>query len=250
MMFVRKESLYLHSEKQADRMNFPECKSRKVLKRLLLVCCAWLFFTCLSAQRHYTFESCQLGPEWRYVGQPDLSKYVFADGKLRLKGSVFELREEKPSTFVGLEQTTEKFVAETKLTLFDAESGDEAGLCVFKSREGYIQCCLNNYQESRRLKVRLQLLSHRLLLVDRYVGMLSEVWLRVSSDGSKLKFCYSTDGKEFKRLEEVDLRLLKSDLVGGEDPALVGMYAFMGSTKYQAGYTFGDFDYFDFQENP
>ena len=184
------------------------------------------------------------------MGQPDLSKYVFADGKLRLKGSVFELREEKPSTFVGLEQTTEKFVAETKLTLFDAESGDEAGLCVFKSREGYIQCCLNNYQESRRLKVRLQLLSHRLLLVDRYVGMLSEVWLRVSSDGSKLKFCYSTDGKEFKRLEEVDLRLLKSDLVGGEDPALVGMYAFMGSTKYQAGYTFGDFDYFDFQEIP
>ena len=250
MMFVRKESLYLHSEKQADRMNFPECKSRKVLKRMLLVCCAWLFFTCLSAQRHYTFESCQLGPEWRYVGQPDLSKYVFADGKLQLKGSVFELHEENPSTFVGLEQTTEKFVAETKLTLFDAETGDEAGLCVFKSREGYIQCCLNNYQESRRLKVRLQLLSHRLLLVDRHVGMLSEVWLRVSSDGSKLKFCYSTDGKEFKRLEEVDLRLLKSDLVGGEDPALVGMYAFMGSTKYQAGYTYGDFDYFDFQEIP
>ena len=87
-------------------------------------------------------------------------------------------------------------------------------------------------------------------MVDRHVGMLSEVWLRVSSDGSKLKFYYSTDGKKYHWLEDVETRLLQSDIVGGDGEMLVGMYAFMGSTKYQSGYTFGDFEYFDFQENP
>lgn len=199
----------------------------------------------LEAQQRYTFESGQLGPEWHYVGQPDISKYCFVDGKLRLKGSVFELFEGKQATFVGLEQASDTFTVDTKVTLFDAENGDEAGLCVFHSRQGYVQCSLNNFQGSRRLKVRLQLLSHHLLLADRTVGTLTDVWLRVTSDAHKLKFFYSTDGEKYLWLEDVEQRLLSADLTGATEPPLVGMFAFMGSTKYQSGYTFGDFEFFN-----
>ena len=217
-----------------------------MMKRFLFFVMMALWGVCAQAQRHYTFESRQLGPEWQYVGEPDASKYCFAEGNLRLKGSIFELKEERPATFVGLPCTKDTLQVNTKLTLFDTESGDEAGLCVFRSRRGYVQCCLNNYQGGHRLKLRLQLLSHRLLLVDRSVGNMTEVWLRVKSDGSKLKFFYSADGQRYQWLENVERRLLDSDVVGGGQ-LLVGMYAYMGSTKYNAGYTFGDFSFFDLQ---
>lgn len=210
---------------------------------VLLALCSMIY-----AQRHYTFESGSLGSEWQYIGKPDASKYAFVNGKLRLKGSVHELFEEKPATFVGIPQTSEMFDVVTRLTIFDAESGDEAGLCVFRSPKGYVQCCLSNFQGSRRLKLRLQLLSHQLVLVDRHMGTLAEVWLRVKSDGQVLKFFYSSDGEKYHTIENVECRLLEPDIVGGGEQNLIGMYAFMASTKYNAGYTFADFDFFDYED--
>ena len=220
------------------------------LKRFLAILCTTVACLHIQAQGRYDFAQGTLGPEWRHVGQPDPSKYCFVGGKLRLKGSISELFEEKGATFLGQELLTDSFTIDTRLTLFDAESGDEAGLCVYYSPRGYVQCCLNNFQGSRRMKVRLQLLNHRLLLADRHVGMLTEVWLRITGNAHKLKFFYSTDGQRYHWLEDVERQLLSPQLTGAQGPGLVGMYAFMGSTKYQSGFTFGDFDYFDYQTYP
>ena len=204
----------------------------------------------VHAQGRYTFEQGGLGPEWRYVGQADASKYSIVDGRLRLRGSIYELHEGKGGTFVGQELRADSFTVETKMTLIDTESGDEGGLCVYHSPRGYVQCCLSNYQGSRRLKVRLRLLSHELVLADQPAGMMREVWLRLTASGQKLTFYYSTDGVRYHSLEEVERQLLSPTLTGASGPGLVGMYAFMGSTKYQSGLTFADFDFFDYETYP
>jgi len=225
-------------------------KLRPFISLLTIIVCIGLYAqpTASTEKKHYTFEDQVLGSEWQHVGKPDSTMYCFAEGRLRLKGSIYELHEDGPSTFMGLKRNASHFVAETRLSLFDTENGDEAGLCLFRSREGYVQCCLNNFQGSRRLKLRLQLYSHRLMIVDRPVGSMSEVWLRVTSDGEFLRFTYSTDGKRYQKMDDVEWKLLSPQLVGGEDHFLIGLFSFMGSTKYNAGTTFGDFDYFDYYE--
>ena len=217
----------------------------------LIFCCfmAMIMTLGVNAQKHYTFESGQLGAEWQYVGEPDQSKYCFAEGKLRLIGSVFELFEEQPATFTGLAANDKDFVAETKLTYFDTESGDEAGLCLFASHNGYVQCCVNTYQGGRRLRVQLRLLSHQFQIAEKHVSSGAKAWLLVRSEGPKLKFYYSTDGKDFHWMEDVERRLLGADIVGGDGRLLVGMYSHMHNTKFQSGYSFADFEYFDYQED-
>lgn len=203
-------------------------------------------FICGFAQQHITFDRGKIGPEWQFVGQKDNTKYCLVDGKLRLIGSVTELFEEGESaTYMGLPVPDSLFQADTRLTLLDTENGNEGGLCVYQSPRGYVQCCLNNYQGLRRLKVRLQLLSHRLLLVDKPVGMLREVWLRVRGDARKLKFYYSVDGETYQWLEDVERRLLQPDIVGGDGSLLAGLFAFNGNTKYAMGYVYADFDFFN-----
>lgn len=219
------------------------------MKRFLFLALVLALTMRLQAQsRHFTFENAQLDPEWKYIGERDASKYGFAHGKLRLKGNIYELHEERPFTFLGVPERSDSFVVETKMALIDAESGDEAGLCVYRSRQGYVQCCLNNYQFNRRMQLRLHLLSHRLILFDTPVGMLSEVWLRVEGNPNWLRFSYSSDGRNYHLMEKVERRLLATDIVGGTDEVLVGMYVYMASTKYNTGYTYGDFDFFDYKE--
>lgn len=208
----------------------------------------WLACMNLTAQRHYTFANGTLGNEWQYSGEPDRSKYTFTDGKLRLIGSIYELCEEKPSTFLGLPTEDGPYEVNTKMSLFDAENGDEAGLCVYQSRQGHVKCGLVNVQGGRRIRLKLQLLSHQLQLADQSLGMLTDVWMRVKCDGEKLTFFYSTNGEQFRKLNEVECHLIAPDVVGGGEHPLVGMYAYNANTKYNAGYTFADFEFFDYQE--
>ena len=248
--FVQKKWKTGHCIKKKSYICMVNNAGMMLLKRFLTVLFSIVASVGLHAQGHYTFDEGQLGPEWRFLGRPDSASYRFVGGKLRLRGSIYDLHENRGGTFAALEAIADTFTVDTKLTLFDADNGDEAGLCAYGSPQCFVQCCLNNYVGSRRLKVRLQLLSHRLLLADRSVGTLSDVWLRIRSTREKLKFFYSVDGKRYHWLEDVERRLLAPDITGSDSPMLVGMYAYMGSTKYQSGFIFGDFDFFDFTTHP
>ena len=219
---------------------------RKTLYILLLTICMHLS---LQAQQHYTFhDGTGLGSEWRHIGEPNRAKYRIVDNKLRLYGDIYELKDGRSFTFAGLPLGDKPFEVATKLSLTDAENGDEAGLCLYRSADAFVQCCLNSQDGQRRLKLRLGLLSHRLLLADRPMGMTSELYLRISFDGRKYAFHYSADGQQYHPIETVEHRLLDKEIAGYGDELLVGMYCHSGTTKYNAGYTFGEFGFFDYKE--
>ena len=189
----------------------------------------------------------KLGSEWVYLGVPDTACYVVQDGHLRLFGSPAELNAGKGTTFAGFRPDSTTFSVTTRLTLFDTLDGDEAGLAVYQAPEGYLQCCLNNHRGMHRLKLRLTLKNIRVLLTDKAIGSSSELWLRVDDDGRNYTFSYSTDGGKFHEMESVDRSLLQPAVVGSGTGIIVGLYAYRGSSKFQAGPSYADFDFLEYQ---
>lgn len=200
--------------------------------------------------RHYTFDR-PLGPEWLYIQNPDSSRYERRhNGMLRLYGSIYDMHENQQPTFVGIRQESASVTVETKLALFDFMDGDEAGLCVYQSNEGYVQCCLHNNRGERKLQLHLQLKGGSYVKAEKVLtGRHSRIWLRMTSDGSKYRFHYSTDGQQYHSLDAIECPLLSTEVVGGFTGVVVGMYARMASTRYPSGYSFADFEYFDYDEN-
>lgn len=220
------------------------------MKKVLLCCfllCSWLFINQAQAQ-HFDFSESKLSNEWQYIRKPDKSKYKLRDNVLRLYGDIYEITEGKPTTFIGLPQNTPRFKAETHITLFDDENGDEAGMTFYMSDSCYVQAFLNNNRGEHRVKLCFQLLNHRWLMAEKHMlHLLKEIWLRIEGDETTVKFYYSLDGEKYVSLDSIERRLLSPELSGSTTPPMVGLYCLTGTTKYQTGYSYADFDYFDYK---
>ncbi len=218
------------------------------MNRLLII--LFLFLATGIRAQHYEFREAPSLQDWQHIGKPDSTKYAWCRGCLRLYGGVFDLNEGKDFTFTGLPLPDSPFTYETKLTIIDTFDSDEAGICLYRSREAYVQCCVNDYRGDRRMKLRLQLVSHRLLLNDVSIGTVRTVWIRVSlsKTGDKYNFHYSTDHQKWQWLQSVELRLLSPAATGSDSAMLIGLYCFTGNSKFNAGYTYADFEYVDFQK--
>lgn len=226
------------------------------MKKYFYALCIWALLVAVPTKgqtQSFEFDSGFLGTEWQFVNQPDYSKYVVRDGKLRIYGSPYELADttSAPTSFLALPLTDSPKVIETHLTLFDAEKADEAGLCIYRSHNGYLQCYMYNNLGELRLRLRLQLLSHHLQFVEKPIALdHHDLWLRVVCDDKGFSFYYSLDDKKYQYLDYVEKRLLSPAVLDTNAPLLVGMYSFMGSGKYHSGYSFADFDYFRITPSP
>ncbi|MBR1448405.1 MAG: glycoside hydrolase family 43 protein [Prevotella sp.] len=201
-------------------------------------------------QRRYVDFTKPLGPEMVYIQNPDSTAYWQHDGKMRLYGSVHEMPVNRQPTFLGMRQEAALFTMDTKISGVELNDGDEAGLCVYQMHDGNVQCCVNNFRGVYRLKVRLNLKGVRTLLLDRSVGsaQIENLWLRAKSNGKYYNFYYSTNGEKYHWLESVQCSLLSTETVGGFTGVMLGIYAHMGSAKYQSGRSYADFDYIEYSE--
>lgn len=215
------------------------------MNRLLII--IFLFVAAgVSAQR-YEFDKSLSEQEWQYIGTPDSTKYELCNGCLRLYGSVYDLSEGRDFTFVGQALPDKDFTFETKLTMLDSFDGDEGGICLCRSREAYAACCISNYHGDHHLKLCLQLFSHKLTLYERSIGTLRTLWLRVTQCDGKYVFQYSPDNEKWQTVQSVEKRLLSPIVTGSDSALLAGPYCFTGNSKYNAGYTYADFDYAEYK---
>lgn len=201
-------------------------------------------------QKRYIDFSKPLGPEILYIQNPDSSAYWQHNGKMRLYGAAHEMMLNRQPTFVGLRQEAAKFTMDTKISAFNFNDGDEAGVCVYQMHEGYVQCCLNNSQDVSHLKLRLCLKGVRALIFDKSIGseLLENLWLRVRSDSCYYYFYYSTDGEKFHLLDSVHCSLLSTETVGGFTGVTLGIYAHMNNRESETGRSYADFDYIEYIE--
>lgn len=218
------------------------------MKRLLasLFIIAICSCVCSWAQR-YDFD-CPLGQEWVWLQPPVATHYWQHDGCLRLTGSIHDLKTNDHPTFVGLRQAATAVTFETKISFYDFYDGDEAGLCVYLSPDSYAQACLHNSGGRYYACLCQNLKSGCATLQTTRVEAGVPIWLRVSSDGSTYVFSFSTDGQDYQELGHVDCRHLEAPMDGEKPCGLLGLYAYNGNLRYQAGQSFAEFDYADYSE--
>ena len=190
----------------------------------------------------------QLGPEWMYLQNPDSTHYWLHDGRLRLVGSLSSLKDNQRPTFVGRRQEAACFSFETKIDFYDLADEDEAGLAVYQMHEGHVQACIGAVRDQLLVRLRLNLKNISTVLASRSIGFQPQVWLRVTSDSKNYVFYYSTDGKDYHKLDEVDCTLLSTETVGGFTGVTLGFYAHKGGITHQAGDSFAEFDYVVYKE--
>lgn len=198
-------------------------------------------------KRHYGFDE-PLGSQWVYIQTPDPAQYTSIDGKLRLYGSRAPLSDNEQPTFVGLRQESAKFTFDTKISRYDMSENEEAGICVYQSPQRYVQCAISSSRSGFSICVQLCLNGAPTSLIERHVNNSRGICLRVSSDSLNYSFYYSSDGKTFRFLQSVPCSQFPAEDVDSTDSILLGLYAFQGSTKYQMGRPFADFDYVDYTE--
>ncbi|SFL67473.1 alpha-N-arabinofuranosidase [Gracilibacillus orientalis] len=193
-----------------------------------------------------SFESEQLDDIWNFLRTPrgDFWSLTARPGYLRLKAKQETIIEEENPAFVGRRQQHINFFAQTVLEFEPKAEHETAGMVLLQN---------HNYQF--RVEVLLEGNQTFVRLVRREAGedevMAKEqvdqdkIYLKVEAQGQDYTFSYTTKLFEWKVLaENVDGRILSTDLAGGFIGAYIGMYC-SGNGKDTTNYA--DFDWFEYR---
>ena len=191
------------------------------------------------------FEEDELGFEWNYLRNPNLNNYELNSkkGSLRLKATPILLDDVDSPTFLGRRQEHIQFTATTKMELFNAKNGDEAGLTVFRNNTAHYKILLKQDDTGKRilaLSYRLGELSHTISEIKIPRG---SVYLQVKGENDYYSFAFSTNGTDYKFIDKLDVRYLSSETNGGFTGAYIGLFA---TSKNKTTNAYADFDLFNY----
>ena len=169
----------------------------------------------------------KLGFEWLYINNPVESNYVYAKNQLQLKASSVSIdHPTQTPTFVAKRQSDINCTVTTQLSLADAKAGDRVGLTVYMDPKGHYDLALRSGADGSQeleLSYRLGAMKH----VEKSVKLNGKkpIQLRVEADNKLYKFSYSTDGKTFSLLGQMDTYFLATETLGGFTGILFGLFA-------------------------
>ena len=191
------------------------------------------------------FKEDQLGFEWNYLRNPVPENYLLNSkkGYLRLKATPVLLSDIDTPTFLARRQEHINFTATTKLNIFNANNGDEAGLTVYRNNTAFYKLFIKQNTNGKRfltLNYHLGALSNTAYEIEIPKG---NVYLQVKGNNDYYSFEYSTNGKDFKFIGKLDVRYLSSETNGGFTGVYLGLYA---TSKNKTTKTYADFDSFNY----
>ena len=180
--------------------------------------------------------------EWLYIQNPIEDNYLFEEGKLTMTASKSSLTENNNPSFLGRRQESPSFYMETEINISSLSEGCKAGLTVYQIHDGHFDLSVKKSNSSLEVlfehKIK-SLVGEKKVKIDNLIEKLK---LRVTSDAEKYFFEYSVDdGKNFEKIDEQDIFLVSTEVVGGFTGLTIGMFA-QGEGK-------AEFDYFDYTEN-
>lgn len=179
-----------------------------------------------------------LGPEWVSMRNPKEANYNLKNGLILTTSTDRLSREEDYPTYISIRQENIKFATTTRLTLRNAQKGDEAGISLFMTEGSHYDFYLTKNAEGKtQLQIRYNLIS--LQHEEPAITLPSDACtLRVSGDAEYYYFSYSTDGKNFKQIGQMNTRYLSSECAGGFTGVTIGLYtqSFNQTTQASALY--------------
>ncbi|WEG14713.1 glycoside hydrolase family 43 protein [Pullulanibacillus sp. KACC 23026] len=164
-------------------------------------------------------------------------------GYLSLKVRPDRMSELTQPSFVGRRQQHIHFVASTCLEFEPANGDEEAGIVLLQSHTFHFRfiCTRNGHDKLIRL-VKCED-GHEQILKEQTVSA-SKWYFKVEAHGQDYSFSYGDGGPDYVPLiEDVDGRILSTDVAGGFVGTVLGMYA---SSNGKVSSNTADFDWFEY----
>jgi len=179
-----------------------------------------------GSDRSYDFTRMEeLGDEFLYLRNPDLSRYTLETGKgLYLTAASVTLKEQKSPAYVSIRQQHHAFRMEATLAVGQLPEGCSAGLALLQSNAYHLRLEVNQ----GRLQAILCQDSR-----DTLVGSLpllpqqsqEPLCLYLQVDGLRATAGFTADHLDVPVAEELDIRSLSTEVAGGFVGCTAGIYA-------------------------
>ena len=180
-------------------------------------------------------------PEWVYIQNPIQENYKFENGKLTLTASNNTLSSNNRPTFYGRRQEAASFELETEINLKTLSDGCTAGLSIHQIHDGHFDLSVRKSNSTIEVLFKHKIKSLEGEKPDAIDESIEKIKLRIRSDEKLYFFEYSIDeGKNYVKLDEQDVIMVSTEVVGGFTGVVLGMYA--------EGEGSAEFAYFDYVE--
>ncbi len=127
-------------------------------------------------------------------------------------------------SFVGFRQQHHKASAVAKLRFAATAENEKAGLVIFQSESYFYYLCLSAENNKPVVQLYKSTKDSMELLVSKPVAD-GDVYLRIEPQNAVYKTAYSTDGKNWIAMQDVDGKFLSTATAGGFVGSVFGLYA-------------------------
>lgn len=191
------------------------------------------------------FDTDQLDFSYIHLRNPDSANYSLKkrQGYLSLIGSAFTLNDLQSPTFIGKRQRHFSFDAVTSVDFDPQSDNEEAGLTLEMTNDHHYDFYIKKLGNQRVLVVyyKLELINGIKAEVPLLPG---PVKLKITGTKTVYSFSYAQGDAPYKEIAQLNTRYLGTEVTGGYNGVIIGMYA-TGNGKVSARPAY--FDYFTYQ---
>jgi xylan 1,4-beta-xylosidase len=187
------------------------------------------------------FDLPELQMQWNFIRTPrgDFWSLTERPDYLRLQLKAETITETVNPAFVGLRQRHINFAARTKMEFSPNNKYEAAGLVLLQNCDFHYRV---EYTQSEIKLIKREAGQEEILASCPYQQ--NEVYLKVEAYGQSYHFYVAKEPEHWQVLkEDVDGRILSTDVAGGFTGAYLGMYASSNGTE---SLNHADFDYFEY----
>ena len=190
------------------------------------------------------FDKDELGFDWLHLRNPDSANYSMTErkGYLRLKGNQYSLTDLESPAFVAKRQQHFSFTAKTSLDFNPKNENEEAGLTLLMTNIFHYDFFIKQKGNQRVVCLRY--------VLDSLNQKIKEIPLEadatqliVKGDKKLYTFFYKQKDGEEKQIGVLNTRFLGTEVTGGYNGVLIGLYATGNGKPSEAN---ADFDWFDY----
>jgi alpha-N-arabinofuranosidase len=165
-------------------------------------------------------------------------------GRLSLKLRPPTVIDRDNPSFVGFRQQHNTASATTKLEFIPGAEKEKAGMVIFQNEEHFYYLCKSLADGKPVVQLyRSSKDSMMLLASQSLTSVKQDVYLRIQPKKSIYTLSFSTDGKKWEVLKDVDSKFLSTETAGGFVGSVLGMYATsMGKQSTAKAY----YDWFEY----
>ena len=183
--------------------------------------------------------------EWLHLRNPDSSNYSLTERQawIRLKGSAYSLYDWESPTFIARRQEHFNFSAATLIDFNPIKPNEEAGLTVMMDNRFHYDFFITSNGKQRTLNLRYTLDSLN-QLYKQIVLPRGNVELQVTGDKRNYTFSYKINNGIATKIGTLNTRFLGTEVSGGYNGVVIGLYATGNGIKSTA---VADFDWFEYK---